>query len=146
MWSLMGMRRVGNEKGSIFKLNHQGEVQRQFRLKDGVKSIVSDGEWLYAGCDDGKVYDLTGKMPRVAYDIEEGVDIYWIDIYDGLLGVSDASGNVLITNYEDEGVSKYKSKGSSGWMIRCDKERTSEKYPNPCSASASLNPYSTKRA
>jgi len=114
---------IGNERGSIFKLNHEGVVQRQFKLKDGVKSIVSDGDWLYAGCDDGKVYDLTGKMPRVAYDIEEGVDIYWIDIYDGLLGVSDAEGNVLITNYEDEGISKYKSKGSSGWMVRCDKER-----------------------
>jgi predicted DNA-binding WGR domain protein len=114
---------VGNEKGSIFKLNHEGETQWQFRLKDGVKSIVSDNEWLYAGCDDGRVYDLTGKMPRVAYDIEEGVDIYWIDIYDGLLGVSDASGNVLISNYEDEGVSKYKSSGNAGWMIRCDHER-----------------------
>lgn len=121
---------VGNEKGNIFKLNHEGEVQRQFRLKDGVKSIVSDGDWLYAGCDDGKVYDLTGKMPRVAYDIEEGVDIYWIDIYDGLLGVSDASGNVLITNYEDEGISKYKSKGSAGWMIRCDKERVYHGHSN----------------
>jgi predicted DNA-binding WGR domain protein len=114
---------VGNEKGSIFKLDHEGSVQRQFKLGDGVKCIVSDDEWLYAGCDDGKVYDLTGKTPRIAYDIEEGVDIYWLDIYDGLLGVSDADGNVLITNYEDEGISKYKSKGTSGWMIRCDKER-----------------------
>lgn len=121
---------VGNEKGSIFKLNHEGETQRQFRLKDGVKSIVSDSEWLYAGCDDGRVYDLTGKMPRVAYDIEEGVDIYWIDIYDGLLGVSDAKGNVLITNYEDEGVSKYKSNGSAGWMIRCDRERVYHGHSN----------------
>ncbi|CAA6816395.1 MAG: FIG00814329: hypothetical protein [uncultured Sulfurovum sp.] len=121
---------VGNEKGSIFKLNPQGEVQRQFRLKDGVKSIVSDGDWLYAGCDDGKVYDLTGKMPRVAYDIEEGVDIYWIDIYDGLLGVSDAKGNVLITNYEDEGISKYQSSGTAGWMIRCDKERVYHGHSN----------------
>ncbi len=114
---------IGNEKGNIFKLNHEGEVQEQFKLGDGVKCIVSDEDWLYAGCDDGKVYDLTGKIPRIAYDIEEGVDIYWIDIYNGLLGVSDADGNVLIANYEDEGISKYKSKGSSGWMIRCDKER-----------------------
>ncbi|MCK5854057.1 MAG: WGR domain-containing protein [Sulfurovaceae bacterium] len=121
---------VGNEGGSIFKLNHEGEVQRQFKLGDGVKCIVSDDEWLYAGCDDGKVYDLTGKTPRVAYDIEEGVDIYWVDIYNGLLGVSDADGNVLIANYEDEGISKYKSKGSSGWMIRCDKERVYHGHSN----------------
>ncbi len=111
---------IGNENGSIYKLNHKGEVQRQFRLKDGVKAIVSDEHWLYAGCDDGSVYDLTGKMPRVAYDIHEDVDIYWIDIYDGVLGVSDANGNVLITNYEDESISNSKSEGSSGWMIRCD--------------------------
>lgn len=113
---------IGNENGSIYKLNHKGEVQRQFRLKNGVKAIVSDECWLYAGCDDGSVYDLTGKMPRVAYDIHEDVDIYWIDIYDGILGVSDANGNVLITNYEDESISKCKSKGSSGWMIRCDED------------------------
>ena len=111
---------IGNEKGNIYKLNHQGEVQRQFRLKDGVKAIVSDGHWLYAGCDDGNVYDLTGKMPYVAYEIKEGVDIYWIDIFDGMLGVSDADGNLLISNYEDESISTNKSKGNAGWMVRCD--------------------------
>ena len=67
---------VGNESGEVYCLNHNAEVLRQYKLPDGVKCIVSDGDWLYAGCDDGKVYDLTGKMPRVAYEIDESVDIF----------------------------------------------------------------------
>jgi hypothetical protein len=26
--------------------------------------IVADDGWIYAGCDDGNVYDLSGKVPR----------------------------------------------------------------------------------
>ena len=111
---------VGNEKGRIFALNHQGEVQRELTLPDGVKCIVSDGEWLYAGCDDGNVYDLTGKMPFAAYQIAEDVDIYWLDIADGVLGVADATGFVHVFNHEDVTQWKAKSSGSSGWMVRCD--------------------------
>ena len=113
---------LGNEKGSVYKLNHEGQVEQQFRFNDGVKAIVSDGHWLYAGCDDGKVYDLTGKLPRVAYDIEKKVDILWIDICDGVLGISDGEGNVFINDYEDEELSTYKSAGTTGWMIRCDEK------------------------
>ena len=34
---------VGNEGGSIFSLDHDGKLLDQFRLPDGVKSIVADG-------------------------------------------------------------------------------------------------------
>jgi len=111
---------AGNEAGSIFSLDHDGKVLTQFRLPDGVKCIVADDDWLYAGCDDGKVYDLGGKVPRVAYEIAENIDIYWLDIKDGVLGVSDALGNVAVFNHEDESQWQKKSSGSSGWMVRCD--------------------------
>jgi outer membrane protein assembly factor BamB/predicted DNA-binding WGR domain protein len=111
---------VGNENGQIFALTPAGEVLQQFKLPDGVKCIVADDNWLYAGCDDGKIYDLTGKVPRVAYEIAADIDIYWIDIADGILGVSDANGNVTTINHEEESRWKQKSKGSSGWMVRCD--------------------------
>jgi len=111
---------MGNEAGSIFSLDHEGKVLDQFRLPDGVKCIVADDEWLYAGCDDGKVYDLGGKVPRVAYEIAENIDILWLDIKDGVLGVSDTLGNVVIVNHEDESQWQKKSKGNSGWMVRCD--------------------------
>ncbi len=111
---------MGNQDGSIFALDHAGNVINQFRLPEGVKCLVSDQRWIYAGCDDGNVYDLTGKIPRVAYEVNEEVDIYWLDIFNAYLGVSDASGNVLIVNYEDESHWHKKSKGAGGWMVRCD--------------------------
>lgn len=111
---------VGNEVGKVFALDHTGQVRAKFKLPDGVKCIVADDEWLYAGCDDGNVYDLSGKAPRVAYRISEEVNIYWLDISDAVLAVSDDDGYVSIFNHEDETQWKKKSEGDSGWMVRCD--------------------------
>lgn len=111
---------MGNEEGSIFALDHEGKITNQHRLKEGVKCLVADNRWIYAGSDDGNVYDLTGKIPRVAYEIHDEVDIYWLDIHDAFLGVSDAQGNVLVLNYNDESHWNQKSKGVGGWMVRCD--------------------------
>lgn len=111
---------MGNESGAIYSLDHEGKVLDQFKLPDGVKCIVADDEWLYAGCDNGKVYDLGGKVPRIAYEIADDIDIFWLDIKDGVLGVSDEAGNVAVFNHEDESQWKKKSSGSAGWMVRCD--------------------------
>lgn len=111
---------MGNEAGEIYSLDHEGKVLDRFKLPDGVKCIVADDEWLYAGCDDGKVYDLGGKAPRVAYEIAADIDIFWLDIKDGVLGVSDQAGNVAVFNHEDESQWKKKSSGNAGWMVRCD--------------------------
>ncbi len=111
---------VGNEAGRVFQLDHEGALQNQYSLPNGVKCLVSDGDWLYAGCDDGNVYDLNGKKPYVAYEIAPDVDIYWLDIFDGVLGVADENGWLYAFNHEDESSWKKKSKGTSGWMVRCD--------------------------
>lgn len=111
---------VGNQAGQVFALNHEGKVSTQFKLPDGVKCLVADDIWIYAGCDDGNVYDLTGKLPRVAYKIDENVDIFWLDIKDGLLAVSDANGGVTTIDHNDESQWTRLSQGDSGWMVRCD--------------------------
>jgi predicted DNA-binding WGR domain protein len=111
---------VGNQNGQIFSLTPTGVVNQQFKLPDGVKCIVADDDWLYAGCDNGKVYDLNGKVPHVAYEIAEDVDIFWLDIADGILGVSDRLGNVTTINHEEESQWNRQSKGTAGWMVRCD--------------------------
>ncbi|WP_018353103.1 WGR domain-containing protein [Longispora albida] len=111
---------VGNEDGQIYTLALDGQVTRQYRLPDGVKCIVADDDWIYAGCDDGNVYDLSGKAPRVSYEIARDVDIYWLDIHDGVLGVSDAGGGISVFNHEDEFQWRRPGNGTGGWMVRCD--------------------------
>ncbi|MFI5845804.1 WGR domain-containing protein [Catenuloplanes sp. NPDC051500] len=111
---------VGNESGMITTLSHSAEVLRQFRLPDGVKCIVADDGWIYAGCDDGNVYDLSGKVPRLAYRIDPSIDIYWLDIHDGVLGVSDSGGGISAIDHEDEFLWRRAGRGTSGWMVRCD--------------------------
>jgi outer membrane protein assembly factor BamB len=111
---------VANEAGKIFALDHSSQVRASFKLPEGVKCIVADDDWLYAGCDDGKVYDLTSKLPRVAYEIADDIDILWLDISDGVLAVSDSNGNVTVINHEDESQWRKKSAGDRGWMVRCD--------------------------
>ncbi len=111
---------MGNQSGQVFALDHQGQVLNQFKLPDGVKCLVADSAWIYAGCDDGNIYDLTGKLPRVAYQIDENVDIFWLDINDSLLAVSDAKGSVTTIDHDDELQWTRLSQGQDGWMVRCD--------------------------
>lgn len=111
---------IGNQAGQVFALDHQGKVLNQFKLPDGVKCLVADGLWIYAGCDDGNVYDLTSKLPRIAYKIDENVDIFWLDIDDGLLAVSDANGSVTTIDHDSESQWTRLSQGQAGWMVRCD--------------------------
>ena len=102
----------------MFALGHDGKVRMQFKLADGVKCLVGDQGWLYAGCDDGNVYDLTGKVPRLAYTIAEDVDILWLDICDGVLAVSDGRGGVNVFDAEEEKIWGKNSKGDYAWMVR----------------------------
>ncbi|WP_067539815.1 WGR domain-containing protein [Nocardia crassostreae] len=113
---------VGNESGDVFTLTPGGEVTGRFKLPDAVKCIVADDFWIYAGCDDGRVYDLSGKVPRAAYDIAANVDIYWLDIHDGILGVSDREGGLTVIDHEEESLWSRRSTGSSGWMVRIDRD------------------------
>ncbi|MBG0815654.1 WGR domain-containing protein [Planomonospora sp. ID82291] len=111
---------VGNQRGDVYTVTHGGAVTGRFRLPDGVKCIVADDFWIYAGADDGKVYDLSGKVPRVAYEIAADVDIYWLDIHDGVLGVSDRAGRITTIDHEDEFQWERTGNGGYGWMVRCD--------------------------
>jgi predicted DNA-binding WGR domain protein len=111
---------VGNQSGAVYAVTADGTVEQQYKLPDGVKCLIADDDWRYAGCDDGNVYDLGGHVPRLAYEVEEGVDIFWLDIYRGKLCVSDSNGTIAVFDHENETNWKKKSTGSSGWMVRAD--------------------------
>jgi Mg-chelatase subunit ChlD len=62
----------GDNQGNIYQFSHEGDLKNHLKLPYGVKSIVRDYQWLYAGCDNGVVYDVTDKdQPRIAYEIPE---------------------------------------------------------------------------
>ncbi len=113
---------MGNQSGQVFQLDHDAKVLKQLQLPRGVMCLVGDGRWVYAGCDDGNVYDLTGDAPVVAYAIQKSVDIYWLDIFDGNLGVGDSKGMVAAFDFEQQPLFKVKSGGTSVWMVRCDSD------------------------
>ncbi|MFI8191501.1 WGR domain-containing protein [Streptomyces sp. NPDC085946] len=111
---------VGNQSGDVYTLDHDGTVLSRFQLPDGVKCLVADDFWIYAGCDDGKVYDLSAKLPFAAYDITADVDIFWLDIHEGVLNVSDRDGRLTVIDHEDEHQWARRSQGSHAWMVRAD--------------------------
>lgn len=111
---------VGNQSGDVYTLSHQGEVEARYSLPDGVKCLVADDFWIYAGCDDGTVYDLSSKLPFAAYDIAADVDIFWLDIREGVLNVSDGNGGLTVIDHEDEYQWARKSAGGHAWMVRAD--------------------------
>lgn len=111
---------VGNQSGDVHALGHDGEVLAHYRLPDGVKCLVADDFWIYAGCDDGAVYDLSSKLPFAAYEIASDVDIFWLDIREGVLHVSDRDGGLTVIDHEDEHQWSRRSTGSNAWMVRRD--------------------------
>ena len=56
----------------------------------------------------------------MAYAIAPDIDIYWLDIHDGVLGVSDADGGITAIDHEDEFLWRAPGRGRSAWMVRCD--------------------------
>ncbi|MCF4136352.1 WGR domain-containing protein [Streptomyces sp. Tue 6430] len=111
---------VGNQAGDVYTLDHDGNTLARFSLPDGVKCLVADDFWIYAGCDDGKVYDLSSKLPFAAYDIAADVDIFWLDIHEGVLDVSDRDGRLTVIDHEDEHQWSRRSQGEHAWMVRAD--------------------------
>ncbi|MEO3972937.1 WGR domain-containing protein [Streptomyces sp. CAU 1734] len=111
---------VGNQAGDVHTVSHGGEVLARYSLPAGVKCLVADDFWIYAGCDDGTVYDLSSKLPFGAYGIADDVDIYWLDIHEGVLNVADAQGGLTVIDHEDEYQWARKSAGGQAWMVRAD--------------------------
>ncbi|WP_431044992.1 WGR domain-containing protein [Streptomyces sp. P1-3] len=111
---------VGNQAGDVYAVGHDGEVLACYQLPDGVKCLVADDFWIYAGCDDGTVYDLSSKLPFAAYEIAADVDIFWLDIHEGVLNVADRKGGLTVIDHEDEFQWSRSSTGGHAWMVRRD--------------------------
>lgn len=112
---------VGNDFGEVFVLMFLGEVDCLFCLLDGVKCFVSDQFCMFVGCDDGNVYDLSGKFFFMVYEVESKVVLLWFDLYGGILGVFDSGGGVYVFDVESDQQWGYMDDWvSMGWMVCVD--------------------------
>jgi predicted DNA-binding WGR domain protein len=112
---------IGNQSGDVYAIGHDQKVARKFKLPEGVMCLVRDEDWLYCGCNDGNVYDLTRKIPFIAYEISDSISIYWLDIHDGSLAVSDSDGGLTVLDHDCDLLWQKKSPGGGGWMVRTDR-------------------------
>jgi predicted DNA-binding WGR domain protein len=122
---------AGDENGVVIECTHTAteiKLQRKFQLPSGVKAIVRDGQFLYAGTVDGELFDLTQSAPRSMCKIENFNDIFWIDVYDGCIAASSGSGDLAFINGEGEVVWRVNADTwpnteescDGGWMCRAD--------------------------
>lgn len=59
---------LGNRNGLVVGLDHRGQIMHQHQLPKRVQGFVGNATHLYASCDDGQLYDLTGKLPHAVYN------------------------------------------------------------------------------
>jgi outer membrane protein assembly factor BamB len=112
---------ASNENGEVFAFSKDGVVERSFKLPRAVDCLIADEVWKYAGCADGKVYDLTGRVPRAMYEIGKPVQIDWMSMWRGALCVSDHKGGLFVVDVEGNERWQVKDKkAKEGWMLRVD--------------------------
>jgi outer membrane protein assembly factor BamB len=55
--------------GRIVVLNHQGDLIQQYPLPKDSRCLAVLEETPYAACQNGNLYELTGKLPQAVYDL-----------------------------------------------------------------------------
>jgi outer membrane protein assembly factor BamB len=112
---------VANDAGEVFALDKDGAVQRTLKLPRKSYCVFADEAWTYAGCVNGAVYDLTGRVPREMYRVTNRSAIGWIEGYRGNLCVSDHGGSVTVIDVEGNvRWRRQDRRATEGWVARAD--------------------------
>jgi hypothetical protein len=110
---------TGNDRGECYKLDKSnGKLRGSWLLPKECVAVVSDDAWKYAGCANGCVYDLTGSVPRVAYQLG-GANHDWLEVNQGVLCVSDHEGTVSVIDVDGSiRWQKKDKKARAAWVLR----------------------------
>lgn len=60
---------LGVWDGQIFAVDHQGNEIQRYALPKSTHALTIVAEEPWVSCDDGHIYELTGKLPQSIYDI-----------------------------------------------------------------------------
>ncbi len=114
---------AGFDNGDVVACDHDGTVLRRWKLPEGCCALVADDAWRYAGCNDGNVYDLTGRAPRVAYVVDADVRVLATDVFRGRLIAGDSDGGLSAFDVEQSPLFRHAPRGRSDtWMARADSD------------------------
>lgn len=92
--------------GRIVVLNHQGALIQQYQLPKDSHCLALLDETPYVACQDGNLYELTGKLPQAVYDLRPLNQTYYQYLILALeagqhhLAVADACGYLEVINTE----------------------------------------------
>lgn len=111
---------VGNNEGMIHVVDHEGAHLRSYAVPKGVGCILRDDAWTYAGCDDGRVYDLSRDEAHVAYEVNISAELLAMSVHDGDLVVADWGGCVACFDHESGQRWSTESGSGDGWALVCD--------------------------
>jgi hypothetical protein len=97
-----------NRSGWILGLNHQGELIQQFKLKQFTRYLTSgfpaQDHTPLVSCEDGFIYDLTGKLPESIYSLPSPIAYAYQHIIlalaksEDFLFITDVYGQLLCVN------------------------------------------------
>lgn len=113
---------AGNNEGLIHVLDHDGARLRGYQVPKGVGCILRDDAWIYAGCDDGRVYDLSRDEALMAYEVSADDELLAMAVHDGELVVADWSGRVATFDHESGQRWSVTSGEGDGWALVCTDE------------------------
>ncbi|MEI6429045.1 MAG: hypothetical protein WCO45_11765 [Pseudanabaena sp. ELA607] len=72
---------LGNRQGIVIKFNHDGAICQQWNLSKSVWNLCAHQGKTYASCDDGYIYDLSGKLPEIFYQARWDRVSQWSDFH-----------------------------------------------------------------
>ncbi|MGL5034581.1 MAG: hypothetical protein ACRC6M_12360, partial [Microcystaceae cyanobacterium] len=60
-----------NREGWVLGYNHQGELVQQHKLSALARFLVAGEDSPLVSCEDGQIYELTGKNPQSIYQLKK---------------------------------------------------------------------------
>ena len=115
---------VGSESGMVEVLNATTKQHvRSLKLSHGVRCIVADESFVFVGCNNGAVYDISADRPRLVAEVEGFEEVLSIGMNGGKIVAADASGHIALLNCEGEVVwrrAAAQEDGKDGWVALVD--------------------------
>lgn len=121
---------IGNYNRLMLALSHEGRVNYQHELPEKIRSIVGNDSYIYGSCDDGKIYELSSKLPEEIFDIHSPLLQYYsslellkIDLWQEQLLILDVYGRLTLLDADHQVIWRKKYDIWRGLFLASDQEK-----------------------